>query len=295
MLKSGHNPPALYEEMWRTILAGKTWRGELINRCKDGSLYPEEMTITPVRDGRGEIAQFIAIKLDISERRHAEARLRSLTERLSLATAVAKIGVWELDLASNTFTWDATTFEIYGVPPVVSVPYEKWSAAVHPEDLPAVEAILRKAIDEKGQGSAEFRIIRTDGAVRNVLAVGRAVLDKHANISRVLGTAQDITERKQAEKQLQESESKHRVLFEESADAHLLSDEKGFVDCNSALPCRCSATQPAPSSSRCVLPICHPRTNPTARLPGPAADRKIAAAFLNGNESFRVVAPAQER
>ena len=201
VLKSGQNSQALYEEMWRTILGGRIWRGELINRRKDGSLYDEEMTITPVQDRKGEITHYIAIKLDISERRQAEANLLLLTERLSLATAVAKVGVWEWDLASNAFTWDATMFEIYGFPPVVPMPYEKWSAAVYPEDLPAVEATLRKAIDEKGQGSAEFRIILADGTVRNVSAVGRVVLDEHANVSRVLGIAQDITERKKTEEQ----------------------------------------------------------------------------------------------
>jgi len=198
-LKSGRNSRALYEEMWRTILGGRIWRGELINRRKDGSLYDEEMTITPVRDTRGEITHFIAIKLDVSERKQAEAKHLLLTERLSLATAVAKVGVWELDLASSTYTWDATTFEIYGFPPVVPMPYEKWSAAVYPQDLPAVEATLRKAIDEKGQGAAEFRIILADGTLRHVSAVGRAVLDENSNVSRVLGVAQDITERKQAE------------------------------------------------------------------------------------------------
>ena len=75
-------------------------RGELINRRKDGTAYYEEMTITPVQDSKGEITQYVAIKLDISERRRVEAMLLSLTERLSLATGVARLGVWELDLPS---------------------------------------------------------------------------------------------------------------------------------------------------------------------------------------------------
>ena len=204
VLKSGQNSQALYEEMWRTILGGRIWRGELTNRRKDGSLYDEEMTITPVQDRKGEITHYIAIKLDISERRQAEANLLSLTERLSLATGVAKVGVWELDLASNAFTWDATMFEIYGFPFVVPMPYEKWSAAVYPEDLPAVEATLREAIDEKGRRSADFRIILADGTVRNVSTVGRVVLDEHANVSRVIGTAQDITEHKKTENKLRQ-------------------------------------------------------------------------------------------
>ena len=202
VLKSDQNPKALYEEMWRTILRGKVWRGELVNRRKDGSLYREEMTITPIQDYDGEVTHFIAIKLDISERKKIEAQLLAMNERLSLATAVAKMGVWELDLAKNVFTWDATVFEIYGLPPVVSLPYEKWSALVHPEDLPVVEAILQNAIVAKGQGSAEFRIQMADGTVRKVSVVGRVVLDEHGNIRRILGIAQDITEIRRAEGQL---------------------------------------------------------------------------------------------
>src|ERR1035441_3154271 len=74
VLKSGQNSRALYEEMWRTIQGGRIWRGELINRRKDGSLYDEEMTITPVQDSRGKTTHYIAIKLDISERRQAETK-----------------------------------------------------------------------------------------------------------------------------------------------------------------------------------------------------------------------------
>jgi PAS domain S-box-containing protein len=285
LLKSSRNSPALYEQMWRTILGGEIWRGELINRRKDGSLYPEEMTITPVRENTGEITHFIAIKLDISERRQADANLRSLTQRLSLATATAKIGVWELDLAGRTFTWDATTFEIYGLPPVVSVPYEKWAAAVLSEDLPGVEAALRKAIADKSEGSAGFRILRPDGALRNILVLGRVILDEHANISRILGIAQDITERKQAEKRLQDSETKHRVLFEDSADAHLLSDEKGFVDCNSAL------LRMFGYATRDEVIALHPADlSPPNQADGTPSrvgvQREIATAFLNGTNRF---------
>ena len=98
-----------------------------------------------------------------------------LSERLSLATAVAKVGVWDWDLASNMLTWDATMFEIYGFPAIVPMPYEKWSAAVCPEDLPAVQATFQGVIDDKSQASAEYRITLPNGAIRNVLAVERVV------------------------------------------------------------------------------------------------------------------------
>jgi diguanylate cyclase (GGDEF)-like protein/PAS domain S-box-containing protein len=145
--------------------------------------------------------------VDITERKRVESNLVSLTERLSLATAVAKVGVWDWDVASNIFTWDGTMFEIYGFPATPSTSYEKWSASIHPEDLPAVESTLRKVISEKGQGAAEFRIVLADGAVRNISSAERVVLDDGANVSRVIGVNMDVTERKSTEEALKNSEA----------------------------------------------------------------------------------------
>jgi len=66
-LKSGEHDDAFYTELWETISAGRVWQGEIINRRKDGTLYNEEMTITPIRDAVGEISNFIAIKTDITQ------------------------------------------------------------------------------------------------------------------------------------------------------------------------------------------------------------------------------------
>jgi two-component system cell cycle sensor histidine kinase/response regulator CckA len=68
VLKSGAQTPAFYKGLWETLLEGRVWCGELSNRRKDGSLYTEEMTITPITDETGDIAHFAAIKRDISER-----------------------------------------------------------------------------------------------------------------------------------------------------------------------------------------------------------------------------------
>jgi PAS domain S-box-containing protein len=75
VLKSGRHPASFYGEMWKTVLAGRVWHGEVINKRKDGTLYTEEMTITPVRGAGGAITHFIAIKQDVSERKRSEAAL----------------------------------------------------------------------------------------------------------------------------------------------------------------------------------------------------------------------------
>ena len=78
LVKSGHQDRQFYEEMWQAILFGQVWHGELINRRKDGTLYHDEMTITPVLGKDGEITHFVAMKHDISARKISEEHLKNL-------------------------------------------------------------------------------------------------------------------------------------------------------------------------------------------------------------------------
>ncbi len=82
LLKSGRHAAEFYADMWDTILAGKVWQGEIINRRKDGSLFHEDQTITPVRDASGAIREFIAVKQDITQRKASEARMEELSRHL---------------------------------------------------------------------------------------------------------------------------------------------------------------------------------------------------------------------
>jgi PAS domain S-box-containing protein len=76
VLKSGETPPGEYETLWKTIIAGEEWRGEFHNKKKNGELFWEHASISPVRNGDGTITHFVAIKEDISSRKNLEAQLR---------------------------------------------------------------------------------------------------------------------------------------------------------------------------------------------------------------------------
>lgn len=91
ILNSGVHSEDVYRLLWNTILDGRVWSGELVNRRKDGKLYVEEETITPVRDEEGEITHFIAIKNDITERRHTERALRRANRALRVLSEVNQI------------------------------------------------------------------------------------------------------------------------------------------------------------------------------------------------------------
>jgi PAS domain S-box-containing protein len=85
-LKSGKQDAKFYQDLWQTITSGKVWHGEIINRHKNGSLFTEEMTITPIRDDVGEIAHYIAVKQDITERKKIEAQYLRAQRMESIGT-----------------------------------------------------------------------------------------------------------------------------------------------------------------------------------------------------------------
>ncbi len=95
LVKSGKQDQAFYQSLWSTILSNKVWQGDLVNLRKDGSLYDEEMTISPLSDAQGEITHFVAVKQDITGRkqveqllRNNEARFRSIIEATPVPLAL---------------------------------------------------------------------------------------------------------------------------------------------------------------------------------------------------------------
>ena len=86
MLKSGQTDPALYRQMWETILAGGEWRGELLNRKKNGELFWESASMSPVVDDEGQTYSFLAVKEDITERRALEQQLRQSQKLEAIGT-----------------------------------------------------------------------------------------------------------------------------------------------------------------------------------------------------------------
>jgi PAS domain S-box-containing protein len=84
LVRSGQQDDAFYRAMWETIRSGEVWQGEIVNRRKDGSLYPADLSITPLRNARGEVTHFIAIQQDLTRRKELEARFRQAQKMQAL-------------------------------------------------------------------------------------------------------------------------------------------------------------------------------------------------------------------
>ena len=200
VLKSGNQPESYYANLWSTISSGKVWRGELVNRRKDGTTYLQEMTITPVtQQSRGTTTtHFIAIKQDITERRRAEELLQHRKAMLNATGEMAKVGGWELDLGTHELTWTREVYRIHEVEKGFAPNLERAIGFYTPESRPLIEQAMKRAIDHGEPFDLELEIETAKKKRLWVKAVGK-IRTVNAASRKLFGTFQDITERKRAE------------------------------------------------------------------------------------------------
>ena len=92
LLSSGQHGPEFYREMWKTLDAGQTWEGQIVNKRKDGSLYTEQAAISPVRDASGRVVNFVAVKRDITQQLRDEEEKEALQAQLAHAQKLESVG-----------------------------------------------------------------------------------------------------------------------------------------------------------------------------------------------------------
>jgi PAS domain S-box-containing protein len=234
ILKSGRHPPKFYADLWGTITAGKAWHGELVNKRKDGSLYREEMTITPVCDANGAIQNFIAIKLDITERKRVEEALRDSEEKFRQLAANVSDVFWMTSPDSQQMHYVSPAYEqIWGrsTESLYAHPHE-WVEAILPEERERVLAVFGGLMTNEPEVSVEYRIARPDGTVRWVHDRGFQVRDAAGKLVRLTGIASDITERKRLESQLSQSQKLETVGQLAAGIAHEINTPTQYVGDN---------------------------------------------------------------
>ncbi len=155
---------------------------------------------------------------DITARKRADAALRKSESRLAEAQQIAMIGHWVWDeKADREIYASAIGKVIFGTPPEwVAGSFDEWLDMVHPNDRERVGSLMDAAHDRRHGYDVEYKIVRPDGAIRFVHERARVELDEDGELIRTIGTVQDITERKQAERALRESEQRYRELFDQA-------------------------------------------------------------------------------
>ena len=179
----------------------------------------------PVIGADGEVEAVAGTTRDVTERKQTEAALQRSEERLRLATEAAQLGIWTWQPDQDEFVWEnARPYEIFALsttePPVTAARFK--ADFLCPQDIETFEIAFGHTVKTKQPLLCELPIRRTDGAMRWVEFTGR-VVEGEENI-RLIGTVQDITERKKAEEAIRVSEARHSFMVTLADTLRPLSD-----------------------------------------------------------------------
>ncbi len=207
--------PTVRGEFVRSLRPGVAPRTrEMAFRHRDGEMRWAAIAATVIRfDGEDAV---LAGVYDVTDRRQALEALQRSESSLAEAQRIAHIGNWDWDIATNALVWSDEIYRIFGLQPQGFDPtYPAFLDRVHPDDRAMVEDAVGRTLDRDAPYSIDHRIVRPDGAVRIVHEQAELGYDASGTPARMIGTVQDITDRKRIEDDLvaakNEAESANRA------------------------------------------------------------------------------------
>ena len=182
-------------------------------------------------EATGEPTRILGNSVDITERKHAELALTERNLQLALAGRACLVGSFAYDTETEIMQISEGYAALYGLPAGTSqITRSEWLACVHPGDVERVQALRSEVFRERrGECNAEFRIVRSGGEVRWIEKRSFITYDDDGQPKRVIGISIDMTNRKQMENLLRESETRYRALYEDNPSMYFTVDAKGTV------------------------------------------------------------------
>lgn len=197
LIQSGMTPDRVYDAMWATLHAGNVWRGEILNRRKNGELYWEAQTITPVKSTEGEILNFVAVKEDITHRRKQEDELRLLATAFETGQATV---ITDADMVIERVNQAFTDITGYHSHEVVGKTPRLFKSGRHDQ---AFYRRLWKTLRETGHWQGEIWNRNKWGDIYPLWQSITAVTDTHSEVRHFVSVFHNIAERKRIEHELE--------------------------------------------------------------------------------------------
>ena len=201
--------PERWKEIHRRGMAGEVQRADADPFVRiDGVEQWIRWEVRPWRDRTGAIAGIVIFAEDITERKHAQDDLCDSEERLRLALDGARLGTWTWYLKTGALAGSPLAFALFGLPADTKFNFEIFLGTLHPDDRAMVDAAMKRTLAEHVEYDVEYRCIWPDGTEHWIAAKGRAYQDADGEDIRVGGIVFDVTDRRQAEAALRESEQR---------------------------------------------------------------------------------------
>ncbi|HEY9829532.1 MAG TPA: PAS domain S-box protein [Stenomitos sp.] len=234
-LLPGHRDSGLFDEYCQVVKTGQSLVKEsLLYEDKYGQqrlVRAFDIRVAKLGDG------IIATWRDVTDRIHTQLLLQESEARLKLAYKATRSGLWDWDITSNSAHVSEEYCHLFGLDPAIqNVTYEQWLSHLHPDDRASASEGVSRAIEQRQEYyEADYRIlypVREAGSnrvlgVRWLASRGQVFYDAAGNAVRMLGNVQDITERKQVQESLRQSEEFKRRMLESSSDCIKLLDLDG--------------------------------------------------------------------
>jgi len=202
VLKSGNQTKEFYTKLWKKLAAGKVWKGEFQNKAKNGKLFWEHATITPIKNEEGKIINYLAIKEDLTALKKNELILKESENNLLSAQKIAKLGSFNLNLKTQIAKTSTTFNAIVGLRLNKELPFAVWRTITHPKDRENNQKTLEKCIKTGKKFDLEYRILtKKTQELKWIHGLGK-VIYKNGEPTNFIGTIQDITERKKIRQEL---------------------------------------------------------------------------------------------
>ncbi len=210
------------EGLKETLRRGESFTGSSVNYRKDGSAFPVEWSISPVRTPDGRTTHYVSIQRDVTERLKMEEELLDRRRTFSLVLETALAGYWDWNLVDNTEYLSPKFKHMFGYEDhEMENSLESWQRIIFPEDLREVLKVFDRHVATRGKEPFynEVRYRHKDGSTVWVICTGEVIeWAEDGSPVRMVGCHVDITGRKQAEEALKESEQKLELFFSQSLD-----------------------------------------------------------------------------